>query len=136
MRRASRAALAAALLGAGGCGPIALAHDKVLGPISPAGQVHPLATGSEFRVSRQGPTADRGTAHPFRLFPENPLRHVYAVPRVLMQGLHFYLGFLFRFVGQYHEDMGTPPDDGVLTALQAAPDRPDVRAVLQRLGPA
>lgn len=128
-------ALAALLVAAPGCGPIALAHDKILGPVSPAGRIHPLAVGSEFRLSRAGPTADLGNAHPFRLYPENPLRHVFAVPRVLMQGMHFYLGFLFRFVGQYQEDVGVPPDEAGLTALAEAPERPDEGEVLRRLGP-
>ena len=41
-----------------GCGVLALVHDKILGPISPAGRIHPLVVGDDFRISEQGPVAE------------------------------------------------------------------------------
>ncbi len=46
----------------GGCGALTLIHDAYIGPISPAGRVHALTVGSNFRVTSKGPVADRPAA--------------------------------------------------------------------------
>lgn len=132
--RAGAALLLLSLSGAPGCGALALTHDKMLGPVSPAGRIHPLAVGGEFRLSRQGPVADDTGAHPFRIFPQDPLRRLFSLPRVMLQGFTFYLGFLFRYVGQFHSDVGQAPDAVALRELEQAPERPSSRDVLRRLG--
>lgn len=135
-RRARAAALWLALVAtAPGCGALALTHDKMLGPVSPAGRIHPLAVGGEFRLSRQGPVADDTGAHPFRIFPQDPLRRLFSLPRVMLQGFTFYVGFLFRYVGQFHVDVGQAPDPAALRELERAPEPPSSREVLRRIGP-
>lgn len=47
------------LLACAGCGPLTLIHDAYLGPISPAGRIHPLVVGENFRVGRNGPVASK-----------------------------------------------------------------------------
>jgi hypothetical protein len=71
--RAGRAALALALLlpPLGGCGVIALIHDKMLGPVSPLGEVHAAAVGAHFTVSETGVTGDVSREPTFRPLPPN-----------------------------------------------------------------
>ena len=61
-----------------GCGPavpIILAHDKVLGPVSPAGEVRGAATGDDFEVTPQGVVA-KPSDQLFRPDPRNALARV------------------------------------------------------------
>ncbi len=45
------------LISCAGCGPLTLIHDAYIGPISPAGRIHALVVGDNFRVGRHGPEA-------------------------------------------------------------------------------
>lgn len=65
----------------GGCGVVALIHDKMLGPISPLGRIHPAAIGAEFTVTYQGVSGDVSNEPTFRPLPPDlpdrgrPLRY-------------------------------------------------------------
>lgn len=138
--RSSVAALALAL-GLGslpGCGVLALAHDKILGPISPAGRIHPLVVGDDFRISEQGPVADVVDPNPFRMFPPNPLKRLYRSPQTALLGVQFFLGFIGRYVLQRHDGVGTPIDPVLvenLSALRTVEGQVvDVHRVLDTLG--
>lgn len=124
-----------ALLLGPGCGLITLTHDKVLGPISPAGRLHPFVTGTNVRVGRRGPEASAiaGTAA-FRAYPLDILRHAYRTPVVLLYGVQFYLGFVLRFVLQRVEQEGLPPPPEGRLALQERQGEWDVARVLKHLG--
>ena len=51
--------LAGATLASSGCGSLfAFAHDKTVGPVSPAGRMHSVTAGANFRVTETGVTAD------------------------------------------------------------------------------
>jgi len=41
-----------------GCGLVTLAHDSMLGPVSPAGRIHDAAVGRHFEATLEGVTAD------------------------------------------------------------------------------
>lgn len=128
--------LALGLLSLPGCGLITLLHDKMLGPISPAGRIHPFVTGTNVRVGRRGPEASaiQGTAD-FRPYPLDILRHAYRTPVVLLYGMQFYLGFVLRFVLQRDEQVGMPPPEAGRTALREEGIAGwDVERVLRELG--
>jgi len=138
--RSSAAALAlcASLAGLPGCGVLALAHDQILGPISPAGRIHPLVVGDDFRISEQGPVADVVDPNPFRLFPPNPLKRLYRSPQTALIGFQFFLGFIGRYVLQRHDGVGRPLDREAIARLEAlrttAGEVLDVHRVLDVLG--
>jgi len=73
------AGLAAVLL-CGGCGLVTLAHDSVIGPVSPVGRIHATAVGSDFRVTESGPVADLGGDARLRPYPRDLLARI-AAPR-------------------------------------------------------
>ncbi|MBI3723248.1 hypothetical protein HY251_04730 [bacterium] len=100
MRRPGRAG-ALVFLGAlalcPGCGAAALIHDKTIGPISPAGYVHPLVTGENFVVDEQGPHVDQKDTALLRPFPRDFLdRGATFVP--LARGLEFGIAGFSIFV--------------------------------------
>jgi len=93
--RRSAALLAALLagLGGGGCGLVTLAHDQVLGPVSPVGPIHDTAVGSGFRVTENGPVADLGDDALLRPYPRDLFERV-AAPHSywsLAQGLEAFV---------------------------------------------
>lgn len=142
-RTRTRSSACALALGLGlitlpGCGVLALAHDKILGPISPAGRIHPLVVGDDFRVSEQGPVADVIDPQPFRLFPPNPLKRLYRSPQTALIGVQFFLGYVGRYVLQRHDGVGRPLDRSAVDALQALRNTEgetvDVHRVLDVLG--
>lgn len=119
VRAAGTSALVLLALASPGCGVLALVHDKLLGPISPAGRIHPLTVGDDFRISDKGPVATIVDPNPFRMFPPNPLKRLYRTPRTIMQGLQFYLGFVGRYVLQRHDQKGRRLAPEKLAELQA-----------------
>jgi len=146
------AALAAAALllsGPTGCGVVALIHDKVIGPVSPAGRIHPLVVGSSFRVEETGPVADIdpgqlaafyppgfGTSwHPFRFYPPFPFERLYRTPRAVIRGFTFFVGFFTRYFFQRHGRVGRAPPPAEVSALEGAEATVTVGDVLDRLGP-
>ena len=96
--RCARTLLAAlgAGLGCAGCGLVALTHDSVIGPVSPAGQIHATAVGSGFRVTESGPVADPGDDARLRPYPRDLFERV-AAPHSfwsLAQGIEAFLASL------------------------------------------
>jgi hypothetical protein len=86
------AGLAAGLLG-GGCGLVTLAHDSLIGPVSPAGRIHATTVGSDFRVTDRGPVADLGGDARLRPHPRDLLERI-AAPHSfwsLVQGIEAFV---------------------------------------------
>jgi hypothetical protein len=65
-------------LGCAGCGLVALIHDSVIGPVSPADQIHATVVGSGFRVTERGPVADPGDDARLRPYPRDLFERVAA----------------------------------------------------------
>ena len=117
-RRARAAALWLALVAtAPGCGALALTHDKMLGPVSPAGRIHPLAVGGEFRLSRQGPVADDTGAHPFRIFPQDPLRRLGAPRQWIKRAGGSLMIYSAEVLRELSLAIGVPPGVGTLIPI-------------------
>ena len=79
-----------------GCGLLTLAHDSVVGPVSPVGRIHESTVGSDFRVTERGPVAELGGDARLRPFPRDLLQRV-AAPRSfwsLVQGMEAFLASL------------------------------------------
>ncbi len=129
MRGRAAAALLAALTAAG-CGPAALIHDAYIGPISPAGRIHPLVVGSEFRVDERGVAARAPRRGLLRPLPPDFIRRAnFFVP--LTRGIEFAIAGFSFFV---EKDSRTgraprPVDPAVLGGRLTAEE------VLRRLGP-
>ena len=77
-----------------GCGLVTLAHDSLIGPVSPAGRIHATTVGSEFRVTEQGPVADLGNDARLRPVPRDLLERVGAPHSFwsLVQGIEAFVG--------------------------------------------
>jgi hypothetical protein len=71
------------------CGLATLAHDSVLGPVSPAGRIHEATVGRDFRVTRAGPVADASAEARLRPYPADLIRRLGSPAsfRALFQGL-------------------------------------------------
>ena len=126
------ATLASAAL-CGGCGLVTLAHDSVLGPVSPAGRIHPLTVGSDFRVTEEGPVANLGDDARLRPFPRDPIERLGA-PRTfwsLAQGIQALLGS-FSPVTSRHSKSGRLADLEARSAVRAGMG---VAEALALLGP-
>lgn len=90
--RALLAVMAAGPL-CGGCGLVTLAHDSLIGPVSPVGRIHATTVGSDFRVTDRGPIADLGGDARLRPYPRDLLDRI-AAPRSfwsLVQGIEAFL---------------------------------------------
>ena len=77
----------------GGCGLVSLAHDSLIGPVSPVGRIHSTTVGSEFRVTEQGPVADLGDDARLRPYPRDLFDRV-AAPHsfwALVQGIEAFV---------------------------------------------
>jgi len=86
------AGLATGLL-CGGCGLVSLAHDSVIGPVSPVGRIHATTVGSGFRVTERGPVADLGDDARLRPYPRDLFDRV-AAPHsfwALAQGIEAFV---------------------------------------------
>lgn len=118
------------LLCSPGCGPAALIHDAYIGPISPAGYVHPLVTGENFRVDELGPIADETDDALLRPFPRDFLRRMCDfVP--LVYGLEFAVAG-FSLIIEKDARSGAVPADEQRAKIQAGAS---VREVLAAFGP-
>jgi hypothetical protein len=126
------AALASALL-CSGCGLVTLAHDSVLGPVSPVGRIHTTTVGSEFRVTEQGPVADLDDDARLRPMPRDLLART-AAPRSfwsLAQGIQALLAS-FSPVTSRHTRTGSTADHAARDAIHPGMH---VREALAQLGP-
>ena len=125
------AALLGLALGAAGCGLAALTHDAMLGPVSPLGRVHEPTVGRDFRVTRQGPTAQASGETRLRPYPADFIRRLGSPSsfRALLQGLQaFAVGT--SVVVHRREAIGLPVGtDATLLPGATAPQ------VLEILGP-
>ena len=133
MRRGRRLAALLSLLACGGCGVITLAHDSVIGPVSPAGRIHETTVGSDFRVTERGPTADLGGDARLRPYPRDLLERIGAPGSFwsLFQGIGAVLASLSPVVSR---EWGT----GRLTHAGDRPALPaglGIAEALARLGP-
>jgi hypothetical protein len=130
--RPGPAALVSALL-CSGCGLVTLAHDSVLGPVSPAGRIHTTTVGSGFRVTEQGPVAELGDDARLRPLPRDLLERS-AAPHSfwsLAQGIQAFLAS-FSPITSRHARAGAPADRNARDAIRPGMD---VREALARLGP-
>ncbi len=130
-RRAALLLLLALLPSTSGCGVLALIHDKMLGPVSPLGEIHPPTIGAEFTVTDQGVSGDISQEPNFRPFPPNipdrgrPLRYWNIV-----QGLSAFIrGISFVVWGETQD--GRPLDPAMLDGLRPGVD---AQTVLSTLG--
>ena len=128
-----RAAALAGVLPCAGCGLVTLAHDSVLGPVSPAGRIHPTTVGSDFHVTEQGPVAELGDDARLRPLPRDLFERVGAPHSFwsLVQGIQAFLGSFSPVTTRYSRT-GAPVAESDRDALEPGMD---VREALARLGP-
>jgi hypothetical protein len=130
-----RAFLAAALFSASlsGCGWLALTHDTMLGPASPAGRIHPAVVGSRFRVTATGPVADSRNEPLYRPYPPDMLQRL-GRPSGFYSAIQGLQAFIVGFTPLLRRgsEEGRVPDPGRLDSL---PEGASIRQVLAELGP-
>jgi hypothetical protein len=112
---------------------MALVHDTMLGPVSPAGRIHPAVVGSRFRVTPTGPVADASNEPLYRPYPPDVIQRLGSPSSFYsaIQGLQaFVVGFTPLL--QRVSEEGRVPDPERLGAL---PEGASLREVLAGLGP-
>lgn len=67
---------AAGSIALSGCGLATLAHDSLIGPVSPAGRIHELTVGGDFHVTERGPVAELGGDPRLRPYPRDLIRRL------------------------------------------------------------
>ncbi len=116
-----------------GCGVVAFSHDQLLGPASPAGEIHELTVGADFRVTETGVRAERGDQALWRPYPVDMLQRM-GTPHslyTLVQGLQaFVAGFspLVQRQVRYGRALSPEAQAGIRPGLALG-------EVLARLGP-
>jgi hypothetical protein len=132
-RVAWASALLAALALGPGCGVIALTHDKMLGPVSPAGNIHPVVVGDDFVVTERGvaPGESSRDQPMFRPVPPGFPRR-YGEPntfyKMLQGGQAFLRGLSFVVWGETRS--GTPLLEDQLATLERGRSSEEVLAKL------
>lgn len=130
-----RALVAAVVFGVGlsGCGWLALTHDTMLGPASPAGRIHPAAVGSRFRVTANGPVADVRNEPLYRPYPPDMIQRL-GRPSSFYSAIQGLQAFIVGFTPllQRGSKEGRIPDVGRLRSL---PEGASLREALAALGP-
>lgn len=131
----ARAALASlVLLASSGCTLQAFIHDKTVGPISPAGHIHPSTVGAEFVVTDEGIQTVRFSEWLFRPYPPDILRRM-GQPETFwfaIKGIHaFFYGLSPVVVREHHS--GEPLPVEKVEGLE--PTQTTAREVLDQLGP-
>jgi hypothetical protein len=121
-------------LAGSGCSVAAFAHDKTIGPISPAGHVHGAAAGSEFTVTDDGITARQESQWWFRPFPRTFIRRI-GQPQSFwfaFKGIQaFFYGLSPVVMREFERGVEPSPEAlGKLKPLEAKSSD-----VLERLGP-
>lgn len=134
MRRALALLASLTLLSSGGCTLQAFVHDKTIGPISPAGHIHPSTVGSEFVVTDEGIQTVRSADWLFRPYPPDILRRL-GQPETFwfaIKGIHaFFYGLSPVVVREHHS--GEPLEAEAVAGLE--PTKATAREVLDELGP-
>lgn len=129
-----RLALGIAALGLSGCALPAFIHDKMIGPISPAGHVHTATLGEDFVVTSEGIQTAGGSEWWFRPYPRNFLARV-GRPRSFwfsFKGIHaFFYGLSPLVMRDQNRGVELEPD--AIAALE--PTKTTAKEVLERLGP-
>ena len=100
-----------------------------MGPISPAGEIHPLTVGRGFRVTARGPVADSGGQR-FRALPSEPWERLTNF-RSLIAGFQFGVMGL-SYVVERHVQEGEPLDPAAVARLKLG--EVDEAAVVEALG--
>ena len=112
----------------------AMIHDKMIGPISPAGHVHPSTSGSEFTVTSEGVQNTGNSEWWFRPYPRNLLERM-GRPRSFWfaaKGFHaFFYGVSPLVIREWESGVELEPD--LVAALE--PLKTTSKDVLERLGP-
>jgi hypothetical protein len=127
--RAGALALVTTAVSLAGCGPIAFVHDKLLSPISPAGQLHPVVMGRGFRVGKRGIETDLTRTGRLRPIPPQSLQRLRNF-QSLVQGIEFAVMSL-SYVVDRRVDTGRPLPAEVVSEL---PEGIDQQQVLSLLG--
>jgi hypothetical protein len=122
-------ALALAPLLLPGCGAVALIHDAYIGPISPAGMIHPYVMGEGFRVDDAGIHADPVKGSLLRPLPPDWLRRMGTLVDA-SRGIEFAVAS-FSFVVEKERTSGRPLGDASRAKLTQGLT---AREVLERLG--
>lgn len=129
-----RSAALLGLLALQGCGVVALIHDKMLGPVSPAGNIHSVMVGDDFVVTERGVEGRSNREQPmFRPIPPGFPRR-YGEPASLVKGLRgaeaFVRGLSFLVWGESQK--GAPVSPEAVAGLSVGRTSAEV---LDRLGP-
>ena len=124
------ATLASAVL-CGGCGLVTLAHDSVIGPVSPAGRIHAATVGSDFRVTEQGPVADLADDARLRPLPRDLLERGGAPHSFwsLVQGIQALVAS-FSPVTSRHSRTGRLADRGGRSGIRPGMSVPEALVLL------
>ena len=127
------AAIALLVLGAplAGCGLLTLAHDSMLGPVSPAGRIHDAAVGSDFEATVGGFSADARDEPVLRPFPRDLIRRLGSPSSFhsLTTGLEAFLLGASTY-SERRTAEGSTPDPAGIPAAGASADQ-----VMAKLGP-
>ena len=130
-----RAPLALLLsLASAGCSLPAFIHDKMVGPISPAGHVHTATAGGEFVVTEDGIQTAAAPDWWFRPYPRNLFRR-FAQPQswwFATKGIHAFFFGLSPLVMRDFE-IGRELDPELTESLE--PTQTSTTDVLDKLGP-
>jgi hypothetical protein len=131
--RAAAALLLAVLCVCPGCGTVALIHDSILGPVSPAGRIHDTAVGSGFHVTATGPVADARGEPRLRAYPPDMIQRL-GSPSSLYAAIQGLQAIIVGFTPLLRREMeqGRLPEAEAVAGL--APGEP-LRDVLRELGP-
>ncbi|RMG11126.1 MAG: hypothetical protein D6731_16180 [Planctomycetota bacterium] len=132
-RGATLQALVLGLASLSGCGVLALTHDKMLGPVSPAGRIHSVVVSNDYIVTERGlvGVGDERDQPLFRPIPPGFPRR-YAEPASMVKGLRGAMAFLrglsFVVWGRTHTGRVLPED--ALTVLRKGITAAEVLAAL------
>jgi hypothetical protein len=112
---------------------VALTHDSLIGPVSPAGRIHAATVGSGFRVTEEGPVADLGDDARLRPVPRDFLERVSAPHSFwsLVQGVEAFVASI-SLVTTRESRTGSLAGRGALAELRP---RMEVAQALALLGP-
>jgi len=116
-----------------GCGPLTLAHDSLLGPVSPLGRIHETVTGSGFHVTETGPVAELGDEALPRPYPIDLISRI-AEPSSFWSAAQGIEAFLTSISPIASRDTRVGRSDREVVPADLHPGAP-VAVVLALLGP-
>jgi hypothetical protein len=111
-----------------GCGAITLLHDKYLGPMSPAGFINPIVTGTKMRVTTTGVEAAVAGKALLEPVPPDLIERLGAV-HTLRQGLQYAVSS-FSFVVSRSREVGRALGPEQLARLRVGMSVQEVLAAL------